>query len=633
MNKRISIADKQPEAKSQNLATQIRRKTESYQSMSSPVDRILFLQRTIGNQAVTRLIKSGTLQAKLRIGQPGDIYEQEADRVAEQVMATSAHPSASSSPPRIQRLAGPSVGQGDAAPASVDHALASPGMPLVPTLRQDMEQRFGYDFSGVRVHSGAAAGQSAREVNSNAYTVGYNIVFGAGEYAPDTERGRQVLAHELTHVVQQSYLDGNRIGQSNKSRNLSPISQQGDAGHIQRYGPFVPCEQASLSLQPCPPREEDEVAQSRTESMTLHGEKWLSENGYSVNGYLLVGFEVGRSAIKKGIKDLLEWKQLVALMKESNIQWKIQGISDCSGSKDLNDRIRRARAEAVYNFLPEDARKHVVSRESVPLYDCITGNQRKVDRTVNRSVLIEQVGRAVDIKPSEEEPIEGKPPKFVCGPDVTTQVSDALNYTRALFGGWSRPDRYVACNALVEPPEAAFAWDILDLHKNAWILQYRCSPPSDSCPVDETCPPKPKQVCATCGGKPSCGSTVQVGNECYYAGSANYAIFGTMCKLCWEEFKESKFSGDSMRSLVWLYKLGGLKGANVDTAKAWATAGYRGWPSGGTPPRGDRPNCSPMCPTPYQGTAFRITWCPHENPYSECLSVSAAIESIVEHVF
>ena len=86
MDERISIADKKPEVKSQNHVPQIRRKTESSQSMNSPVDRILFLQRTIGNQAVSKLIKSGTLQAKLRIGQPGDVYEQEADRVAEQVM-------------------------------------------------------------------------------------------------------------------------------------------------------------------------------------------------------------------------------------------------------------------------------------------------------------------------------------------------------------------------------------------------------------------------------------------------------------------------------------------------------------------------------------------------------------------
>ena len=144
------------------------------------------------------------LQTKLKVNEPGDIYEQEADRIADQVMATPAHPAVSGAPPRIQRFSGQSNGQMDAAPASVDQALASPGRPLEPALRQDMEQRFGHDFSRVRVHSGAAAEQSARDVNANAYTVGHDIVFGAGRFAPGTHEGRRLIAHELTHVVQQA---------------------------------------------------------------------------------------------------------------------------------------------------------------------------------------------------------------------------------------------------------------------------------------------------------------------------------------------------------------------------------------------------------------------------------------------
>jgi len=66
-----------------------------------------------------------------------------------------------------------------------------------------MEHRFGHDFSRVRVHAGEAAAASAEEVNSHAYTVGRNIVFGAGAYAPGSQRGRRLIAHELTHVVQQ----------------------------------------------------------------------------------------------------------------------------------------------------------------------------------------------------------------------------------------------------------------------------------------------------------------------------------------------------------------------------------------------------------------------------------------------
>jgi hypothetical protein len=143
------------------------------------------------------------LQTKLKINEPGDIYEQEADRIADQVMATPAHPAVSDAPPRIQRFAGQSNGQMDAAPASVNQALASPGRPLEPALRQDMEERFGHNFSRVRVHSGTAAEQSARDVNAHAYTVGHDMVFGAGRFAPGTQAGRRLIAHELAHVMQQ----------------------------------------------------------------------------------------------------------------------------------------------------------------------------------------------------------------------------------------------------------------------------------------------------------------------------------------------------------------------------------------------------------------------------------------------
>jgi hypothetical protein len=85
MKERVRVAPQRYEAKKNNPASQTR-KNDFTQSMGSPVESILFLHRTIGNQAVERLFKSGLLQAKLKISQPGDIYEQEADRIAEQVM-------------------------------------------------------------------------------------------------------------------------------------------------------------------------------------------------------------------------------------------------------------------------------------------------------------------------------------------------------------------------------------------------------------------------------------------------------------------------------------------------------------------------------------------------------------------
>ena len=180
----------------------------------------------MGNQAAQRLLRDGVIQAKLTVNQPGDKFEQEADRVAEQVLARPEQADMSSAPPRIQRYTGQPTGQMDSAPASVDRVLASFGRPMEPLLRLDMEQRFGYDFSRVRVHSGAASENSARDVNAHAYTAGHDIVFGAGKFAPQTCEGRRLIAHELTHVVQQSGPNANSVGEINETRGPIPSSSR-----------------------------------------------------------------------------------------------------------------------------------------------------------------------------------------------------------------------------------------------------------------------------------------------------------------------------------------------------------------------------------------------------------------------
>ena len=84
----------------------------------------------------------------------------------------------------------------------------------------------GMISAGVRVHTDAAAEQSARDINAHAYTVGHNMVFDAGRFAPGTHEGRRLLAHELTHVVQQSGSDGIRVDRTAEKRGPSPISQR-----------------------------------------------------------------------------------------------------------------------------------------------------------------------------------------------------------------------------------------------------------------------------------------------------------------------------------------------------------------------------------------------------------------------
>ncbi|HEX5874954.1 MAG TPA: DUF4157 domain-containing protein, partial [Pyrinomonadaceae bacterium] len=127
---------------------------------------------------------------------------------------------------KLQRTAiGPETPDG--LPESVHEVLSSSGHPLDQTTRSWMEPRFNYDFSGVRVHTDAHAARSAKEVNALAYTVGRDVVFGTGQYAPGTERGTRLLAHELTHVVQQTS-SGSSAQQTSKA-----VSEPSDAAEVE----------------------------------------------------------------------------------------------------------------------------------------------------------------------------------------------------------------------------------------------------------------------------------------------------------------------------------------------------------------------------------------------------------------
>ena len=224
--------------------------------------RFTELQRSVGNQAVQRLINSHYIQAKLQVSSPDDRYEQEADRLADRVMrmadpnptggVTVSHRMQISRVQRqcaacaakmqrqkseeddekpIQAKADGSLlqracsecngeeekdviqGKADSSSGSeVSNGVQSQienlrggGEPLAASTRTYFEPRFGYDFSGVRIHAGSQAAQVARSINAQAFTVGKDIAFASGAYSPQTNSGRRLLAHELVHVVQQGH--------------------------------------------------------------------------------------------------------------------------------------------------------------------------------------------------------------------------------------------------------------------------------------------------------------------------------------------------------------------------------------------------------------------------------------------
>ncbi len=160
------------------------------------------------------------LRAPAAMSQPGDAIEREADDVADRVMrlperAVPSHaretadngihaPNSVAGPPRRARVSAAAATAPTAVPPPTAAVLREPGKPLDADIRDTMEQRFQADFGGVRIHADAAAATSAQTIGAAAYTYGRDVVFNRGRYAPQGEAGQRLLAHELTHVLQQS---------------------------------------------------------------------------------------------------------------------------------------------------------------------------------------------------------------------------------------------------------------------------------------------------------------------------------------------------------------------------------------------------------------------------------------------
>ncbi|MGV3721107.1 MAG: DUF4157 domain-containing protein, partial [Actinomycetota bacterium] len=162
------------------------------------------------------------IQAKLAVTTPGDRYEQEADHVSEQVVCMAglqrrctcdcggtcakcqaAEPTPEPNSVQTQRVRPGAAGAVEAPPV-VHEVLAAPGQSLDPSARALMEPRFGHDFSKLRVHTDSRAAEAAGAIGARAFTAGRHLVFGRGEYAPSAPAGQRLLAHELTHVLQQT---------------------------------------------------------------------------------------------------------------------------------------------------------------------------------------------------------------------------------------------------------------------------------------------------------------------------------------------------------------------------------------------------------------------------------------------
>lgn len=206
MQKRVKEAPERPLTKGANAASRKEGRDFS-KSTNSPADSILFFQRNLGNRAVQRLFESGALQGKLKVGGPGDVYEQEADRIAEEVMRMpeTGLRTFDGKGETIQTKKESGQGAGGVS-GNAPHGIipGGGGRPLSESVRSFFEPRLGSrDLSGVRLHTDTRAAESASALNATAFTCGRDIYFGEGRYQPETQEGKRLMAHELTHVAQQ----------------------------------------------------------------------------------------------------------------------------------------------------------------------------------------------------------------------------------------------------------------------------------------------------------------------------------------------------------------------------------------------------------------------------------------------
>ncbi len=282
---------------------------------------MLHLQRQVGNQAVGRLI-----QAKLTVGEPNDVYEQEADRMAAAVVSQIHAPQnvSTGQSASVQRQAAGNEEEelrrkpiiqcksdvgGMAVSSEIESSIQQArgsGQPLSDSIRTPMEQAFGADFSGVRVHTDAPSHQLNQSIQAKAFTTGQDIFFRQGEYSPGSRGGQELLAHELTHVVQQTTTEE----QPKRSMidYLQPISAT-TKGMIQRGGTGKEEEETAIKA-------EDVEAQHQISTQPYT----VDQDGYQIKAITTEGKSKEEKELKSQVlNELQKWKVFAEKQNVENL--------------------------------------------------------------------------------------------------------------------------------------------------------------------------------------------------------------------------------------------------------------------------------------------------------------------------
>ena len=469
-----------------------------------------------------------------------------------------------------------------------------------------MEPKFGADFSAVQVHTGARAAQSARSVNALAYTVGEHIVFGDGQFSSHTEAGRRIIAHELTHVVQQSQ---GAVNVSSTADGGVSVSEPSDP--LEREADLTASE--VISAKDGPGQSRPRMSPTITARRPDHGAALVQRFGGAAvpaatdctvlpADSALTGerfqYEFADTRLRPG--EAARIRALAATLSADEAL-EIHGFASWEGNPAqaaLNRDLSCARADAFRDEL---------------LALGIPASQLASERFAHgadpASTLPPEDQRAVVLRrrrktspEPEPEPTPPSPPTRSCGPDISRQLTIVLSDIQRAFADPSVPEwkRELACDNLVTPtPAAIMGWDIIDLFlpHTGWLRTGRCG-----VPIINTEDPA------------GCGNTVEVDGACHLAGTVNYSMYGIACRLCSDRHRkvlpvglDSWTLGD-MKFWVGFYNVADTTGGGIGPPTDWAVATYLGGPTG-RPTSANRSSCPVVgCATAH--SSFDFAWPP-----------------------
>jgi Domain of unknown function (DUF4157) len=435
---------------------------------------ILHLQRQVGNQAVGRLI-----QAKLTVGEPNDVYEQEADRMAAAVVSQIHAPQNVSTDrtASIQRQAigneeeelqaKPLIqGKSDLGGMSVSSEIESSiqqargsGQPLAESLRTPMEQAFGADFSGVRVHTGAERDRLNRSIQARAFTTGQDVFFRQGAYQPGSRGGQELIAHELTHVVQQNGGAVMRSAPEQREHIQRLIIAQDDSPKpaplsieaIQQNIQNLPQEVQTIILEI---HETDQYAMTLQQAIKMaiaeasHGELVHEDQGMEtesieefeerfIGGH--GGFEERNLLAKEGTRGKETHYKLPpgveVVMYAPDGAWLDNPVANAIeiGSPLANDEVvLESNQSPYYRNMPAEYPKTFTAGESIINYTIKPPDNLKIEG--EQTILVEQA-MLLSAVIEQHKPSSGKTMKFHIAVCAVGGVTSASKYSNLFEGG------------------------------------------------------------------------------------------------------------------------------------------------------------------------------------------------------